>query len=368
MAGGNNNLDEVIQRLNKQFKYGVRATTAEEAVGDIHRIPFGVAMPDICTGGGVPAGRFTMVYGKRGSGKTYLALRAVANAQKLCRRCFKEKGQCECKKDKKKKEFEPCRVVYVDVEGALNKSWMERLGVDLKQLVVINPVSAEETIDAIREFILQDVMDVLVLDSIAALQPISENERSSVEWTQGLLARLMSRAIRGWLSAMHSATREGRNAPTIIMVNQVRQKIGGYVPTESVPGGMVLGFATTMEIRTWSEKPEMNKTTGKPEWVTLCFETVKNKVGTPFLSGAFRLVVADGVLPGKRAGDVYEEEDVLGLAMRRGAIKYDGKGYECNGQRYNKQEEIIDHWLGNPDEFKVFKERLVTEVLRDGGL
>lgn len=348
-----------IEKIKKQHKYSVELYKASE-IPETSRIRSGILLFDLITEGGIPVGRFTGIYGKKSSGKTFLVYKIIVNAQKLCRVCYKEKTECGCKK------FEAMRVLFIDSENVFEKSWAGRLGINLEELAVIKPVVAEEMIDVVYEFLVSGDIDLVCLDSLAELQPIKENENEAVDWTQALLARLVGRMIRKWVSAMNERFRKSLRSPTIIITNQIRTKLGTYVPTDVTPGGLAPGFCTAMEIKMWAEKPEKEGKSlsfGKPEWENLCFYIDKNKIGTPHVGGQFKLIVADDVMRFKKAGDVYEEEDALGYAIKLDLVESRNGKYYIGKEKFDNHEQIIDYWMEHPVEFNKIKNEILKMVL-----
>jgi len=348
-------LTEAKARIQKTFQKSVEIYRGSE-FSDVARIKTGILAIDVQTGGGFPIGRFSLIYGKRSSGKTYAALRTIAHAQKMCRECYQEKDACKCK------AFTPNTVLFVDVEAVWEKDWAQRLGVDLDALLIVKPVVVEEVIDVVYDLLKCGDVDVAVIDSVAEMQPADENARGSEKWTQGLQARLTGRMVRKWVSAMSERYAADARPPTILLINQVRSNIGLFAG-EFAPGGRAIGFATSLELKCWSEKAKLEEATGKPPFVTLCFKVDKSKVSTPFVEGSYKIIVADGVAKNKRAGDLSEEEEALALAMKLGLVKRHGSKWEdTKGQLWPDQEAIVDFWVDTPAEFDKVKDEIVKKV------
>lgn len=350
------------ERIQKTFKKSVEIYRGSE-FSDVPRIRSGILAIDTLTGGGFPIGRFSLIYGQRSSGKTYSCLRTIAQAQRMCRKCYQHKDACKCK------TFVPNTVLFVDVEAAWEKNWAQRLGVDLDELLVVKPVVVEEVIDVVYDLLKCGDVDVAVIDSVAEMQPADENARGSEQWTQGLQARLTSRMVKKWVSAMSERYGVDERPPTIILINQVRSNIGLFAG-EFAPGGKAIGFATSLELKCWSPKTKLNDSTGKPDFVTLCFKIDKSKVGTPFLEGSYKIIVADGVMKHKRAGDLYEEEEALALAMKLGIVirkghssKWTTAGIDGPSRDFDDQEAIVDFWYENPVEFEKAKAEIVRKFV-----
>lgn len=311
----------------------------------------GIFMFDLLTGG-FPIGKISLLWGKKSSGKSFTVLKTIATAQKLCRHCLKI--NCDCKK---REDFE---IVYVDVEGGWNPEWAKKIGIDTDRVYIYRPTSAEEAVDVVNEIIKSEAAHLICIDSIASLEPMDEEKRLAAEWTQGLMARILGKAVRKWLCSLNQLYINKKQLATLIVVNQSRYKIG-HVTSDTMPGGVALSFGCSLEVKFWSEKPKME---GKlPEYVTVGFQVEKSRISTPFVAGQFKIIVMDDVLQGKKSGEVFEEEDVLSFALKIGLVKNTKGGYCFEGldKKFKTQDEIIDYFIDNKDFFAKIKEELLAK-------
>ena len=317
---------------------------------DIRRFTTGSFMMDYTMGGGVPEGRIIMFKGAKSSGKTTHASRIVAQAQGLCRRCMRpanitdvipvdvngtpiedpEKaaywiavGECDCigaklieepaqEKGEKKKDFED-RIAMLrensyeeficmwnDMEMVFEWAWARRLGVDERRLLFARPETGEEAIDAIDPLLRSGAIDLMVNDSIAHMIPSVEVQATTYDQQQGAQARLVNKGVRKFVSALAACARKYRRVPTQIWINQLRDKLGPK-PSQVAPGGKGQGFATSIELKCWRGKRQVDQISAGnddekidvPQWEQLCWKCEKNKVGPPYIEGHYTQWLTD---------------------------------------------------------------------------
>jgi RecA/RadA recombinase len=400
---GANDLEAALAKLSAKFRKGcVSVATQAGALTTYNRIETGVFAVDYLTGGGIPHGKATLLFGMESGGKSVLAMKTIAGAQRMCRehvvkmvptgktlnrcpgcgyrgteeRCphkvcqTKEKDggrsmtdkapelQCpECKKHR------PHKTLYMDSEGSFTVNWAARMGVDCSLVHIMQPESAEEAMDASMLLLETGQFDFVIVDTLAQLVPQTELEESAERWQQGLQARLINKALRSWVSAMNAAGVLQRKRVTFLLVNQIRFKIGVMFgdPTTR-PGGKGQDFAVVLELKMWAGKfaqDELKNTLG----VVVCMDVEKNKTApTDHMKSNFRLWLRDHVTEGGAtiaAGDTDELKVLMDYALRFEIIKHEGGKYEWGGKKVTSREAIMETLATDAD----CRENLRRELL-----
>jgi recombination protein RecA len=306
-------LKNALQQIEKQFGKGSIMQLGEGSVSDIPGIPSGALSLDIALGGkGLPRGRIVEIFGPESSGKTTVALHAVANAQR-------QGGVA----------------AFIDAEHALDPSWAKRIGVDLESLLVSQPSNAEEALKIAEMLVKSNAVDIIVIDSVAALVPRSEVEGEIGDTHVGLQARLMSQALR-ILNPTISKTRT-----CMVFINQIRQKIGVmFGNPETTSGGLALKFYSSvrLDIRKITGVKDGEETVGSRVKVRV----VKNKVAPPFRQAEFDLMYDRGI---SREGDLIDLAvddkiiDKSGAWLNYGEVRL-GQGRE-NAKQYLRDNPVL---------------------------
>lgn len=301
-------LEIAISQIEKNFGKGaiMRLGTKAQAEG-ISVIPTGSISLDIATGvGGYPRGRVIEIFGPESSGKTTLALHAIAEAQKL--------GGI---------------AAFIDAEHALDVNYAKKLGVDVENLLISQPDTGEQALEVTETLVRSGAVDIIVIDSVAALVPKAEIEGEMGDALPGLQARLMSQALRKLTAAI------SKSQAVVIFINQLRQKIGVmFGNPETTPGGTALKFYASMrlDIRKTDTLKEGQDTTGGRVRVKI----VKNKVAPPFKQAEFDIYFNEGI---SKTGEV------LDLAVEKGIIEKSGAWYSYNGTRFAQGRENAKEYL-----------------------
>ena len=308
-------LNAAMEQIEKGFGKGSIMRLGEREQIEVPVIPSGSIALDAALGiGGFPRGRIIEIYGPESSGKTTLALHAVAEIQKQ----IGASGQAGV-------------AAYIDAEHALDVSYARRLGVNTDELLISQPDSGEQALDIAEILVRSGAVDLIVIDSVAALVPSAELEGVMGDTHVGLLARLMSQAMRKLTGAIH------RSMASVIFINQVRSKIGvtGYGgPTEVTTGGNALKFYASLRLEVRFKGKVMDGETRLGNIVRV--KVVKNKLAPPFNEVEFDIIFGRGI---SREGELLE----IGSAMN--IVEKSGAWYSYNGERLGQGKENARRFL-----------------------
>ena len=331
-------LDLALSQIEKNFGKGSVMKLGEYKAMGVEAIPTGALSLDMALGiGGLPRGRIVEIYGPESSGKTKLALHVIAEAQK-------EGGD----------------VAFIDAEHALDPVYAKKLGVNIDELIVSQPDTGEQALEITESLVRSGALDVIVVDSVAALVPKAEIDGDMGDSHMGLQARLMSQALRKLAGVIN------KSKTVIIFINQLREKIGVmFGNPETTTGGRALKFYAS--VRLDIRKIDFIKQDGKVIGNRVRVKIVKNKVAPPFREAEFDIMYGEGI---SKIGNIFD------MAVNLDIIEKSGSWFSYNGNRIGQgRENVKKYLLNNPeildevekkvrDNFtKVFEESLGEEQL-----
>ena len=316
-------LDVAVGQVEKQFGRGTLVRLGDDRFDpQVRVISTGSLSLDLATGvGGLPAGRVVEIFGPESSGKTTLALHVVANAQKA--------DGIAC---------------FIDAEHALDPTFARKIGVDIDNLLVSQPDTAEQALEICETLVRSNAVDVIVIDSVAAMVPKAEIEGDMGDSHMGLQARLMSQALRKLTASI------SRSKTQVIFINQIRDKIGVmFGSPETTTGGRALKFYASMRIdlRRIGGVKERDEEIGN----RVRAKVVKNKMAAPFRKAEFDILFSEGIS---------EEGDVLDLAIEEKLIQKSGAWYSMNGENLGQGREATRQYLrDNPEELASLRAQIL---------
>jgi len=319
-------VDNVVNEIKERFGEGAIMTMREIHAVNVDVIPTGSIAMDLALGvGGMPRGRIIEIYGAESSGKTTLSLHVIAEAQK-------KGGTC----------------AFVDAEHAMDPDYARRIGVDVDNLLISQPDSGEQGLQIVETLVKSEKIDVIVVDSVAALTPRVEIEGEIGDQHMGLQARLMSQACRK-LSSIMSKTNT-----MVIFLNQTRMKIGMvFGNPETTPGGMALKFYASVRINL--TRTAQIKAGDEIIGNRVKAKIVKNKVAAPFKTAEFDIYYNEGI---SKSGDA------LRVALDRGLIKQNGSYFTYNGEKMGQGTEGAKNYLKeHPEVMKAIKDEVMKGEL-----
>ena len=307
-------LDEVLKQIQKSFGKGAVMRLGERPTVDVDVIPSGSLLLDEALGvGGYPKGRIIEIYGPESSGKTTLALHAIAE-------CQKQGG----------------RAAFIDAEHAIDPVYAKNLGVDIDELILSQPDSGEQALEIAEMLANSGAIDLLIVDSVAALVPQAELDGEMSDNSVGLQARLMSKAMRKLAGILN------KNECTIIFINQLREKVGVmYGNPETTSGGRALKFYAS--IRLDIRRTEAIKTGSDVTGNTCRVKVVKNKVSPPFKQCEIDIIYGQGIS---------KESEILDRAVELGIVKKSGSWFEYDGSKIAQGREQAKEYIRSNEDVK----------------
>jgi recombination protein RecA len=313
-SGKKQALDLAIAQITKQFGDGSIMKLGESQKIDVELLPSGSLSLDMALGGGYPKGRIIEIYGPESSGKTTLALHAIAEIQK-------QGGQA----------------AFIDAEHALDPAYAKKIGVDTDNLFISQPDNGEQALEITETLVRSGAVDLIVVDSVAALVPQAEIDGDMGDAQMGLQARLMSQAMRKLTGII------SKSKATVIFINQIRMKIGVmFGNPETTTGGNALKFyaSVRMDIRRIGQIKDGDNIAGSRTKVKI----VKNKIAAPFRTAEFDIMYNEGI---SKCGDVLDLAVQKGIIDKAGAfLKYNGEtiaqGREAAKKLFKENPELME--------------------------
>lgn len=306
------NLDETLKQIQKIFGKGAVMKLGERQAVDVDVIPSGSLLLDDALGvGGYPKGRIIEIYGPESSGKTTLALHAIAE-------CQKQGG----------------RAAFVDAEHSIDPIYAKNLGVNIDELILSQPDSGEQALEIVEMLASSGAINLIVVDSVAALVPQAELDGEMSDNSVGLQARLMSKAMRKLAGILN------KKECAVIFINQLREKVGiMYGNPETTSGGRALKFYAS--IRLDIRRSEALKSGSDIYGNSVRVKVVKNKVSPPFKQAIIDIIYGQGIS---------KEGEILDLSVEAGFIKKSGSWFEYNGNKIAQGRDAAKEYLkANPD-------------------
>lgn len=319
-------LETVFKEIEKDYGTGSIMKLGDSHITGVEAIPTGSLMLDLALGiGGLPRGRVIEIFGPESSGKTTVALHVVAQAQK-------NGGEA----------------AFIDAEHALDPVYARKLGVDIDNLIVAQPDTGEQALDIAEALVRSGALDVVVIDSVAALVPKAEIDGEMGDAHVGLLARLMSQALRK-LTAVIS-----KSGTVVIFINQLREKVGVvYGNPETTPGGKALKFFSSVRLDVRRVDTIKNGTDIIGNHCKV--KVVKNKVAPPFKVAEFDILYGEGIS---------KEGNILDMAVEYGIIKKSGAWFSYNGEKIGQGRDNVRKYLKENAEFCDDIEQQVRNLLK----
>ena len=315
-----------LDKMDKTYGKGTVMKMSDQSVSDVEAISTGSLGLDLALGvGGYPRGRIVEIYGPESSGKTTLTLHAIAEAQKA--------GGI---------------AAFIDAEHAFDRFYAEKLGVDLENLIISQPDNGEQALEITDNLIRSGAIDIIVIDSVAALTPKSEIEGEMGDSKMGLHARLMSQALRKLTGSI------SKTKCTVIFINQLREKIGVmFGNPETTTGGNALKFyaSVRLDIRRIGAIKDGDEVVGNETRV----KVVKNKVAPPFKQAEFQIMYGQGIC---------KEAELIDLGVKQKLVEKAGAWYSYNGERIGQGKANVVKYLKEHTEMSNdIEQKLRAELL-----
>ena len=307
-------IESALSQIEKQYGEGAIMRMSTDHASNVKTFPSGSISLDIALGGGIPQGRIIEIFGPESSGKTTLALHAIAQAQ-----------------------VQGGKAAFIDAEHALDITYAKKIGVDIDNLLVSQPDDGEQALEITETLVRSGAIDIVVIDSVAALTPRAEIEGMMGDSHMGLQARLMSQALRKLTSIV------SKTNCSVVFINQMRMKIGVmFGNPETTTGGNALKFYASVRLDVRRIDKILEKTSDDQEIVgnRTRVKVVKNKVAPPFRQAEFDILYAQGIS---------KEGDLIDLGVKYGFLEKSGAYFKCEGESIGQgREQARKYLIDNP--------------------
>lgn len=316
-------LDAVLSKVKKE--YGEQIVRASNLVDLVERIPTGIFPFDLATGGGVPRGRITIIYGAESSGKTTVALKLIAHVQRVLKK----------------------RAVYIDLEHTYDVIWTAKFGVNVDDLVVLRPENAEQAVDLIDAIMYADDVGIVVIDSLAAMVTENEIDSEAGKTIVAGSALIVGKLVRKVVVALTTEHKRAHK-PAVVFINQTRVKVGVmYGDPETMPGGFAPKFASSMTVRLYgSNKMIKEVNEALPAYKeTSC---ILKKWKVPITASNFKYDLCLIPHNGLQVGDSPSWNTVSNHLKQHGALVNTGKGWTCFGENFKTLSDLQTRYEQEP--------------------
>jgi recombination protein RecA len=358
---------EFVSKLKKSFGQNAFQIAASAKYKEVPRISSGLFELDLALGGGWPKGRVSLIAGNYSSGKTRLATEAVKEAQRrsiFTNKVIDDKTPAEMKV--------PHRVAYIDAEGTFDVSWAKHNGVDIDNLMLARPSSQEEAGEMLIGAVNSGSFDLIILDSLAQLMPQDDVDAAMDEGGYGTIAaknnNKMFRKLQAYLNKFQLSEESDVVLPSVIILNQVREKIGITfgAPKSIYPGGVGQSFFSSVIVELKASKTEYadQKSKTDPTIGNFHFFVEKNKVSVAKQGGSFQMALVDLPEDGFCRGEFIEIKQVWDRFMSSDLYKRDATSYSFKGKKYSTQKEIYNEYFLNKQNIVEIKQDLIDYLIK----
>lgn len=355
-------LNAHINAICKAYGDGFIKVVSEYKYQEIQRLSSGILTLDYALGGGWPTGRIIIISGPRSSCKTRLAISAICEAQK--RSIMNGKYLIECDEEDKV----PFSCLYIDAEGVFSPSWAKDCGVDLEALHFSKPTTLEQASETLISATTSGAYDLIILDSLAQMMVEDDIEAATDEKSFGTASAKKNNAtLRKIQALMNKMEQDGEQVPTVMIINQEREKIGvpSYLPAhmkKSRPGGIAQEYVSSVIVETWAGKVEyFDEKKEMPAKIAFGFHVDKNKTGTPKVDGEFVMAIADAPNDEFKKGEILEAKVVWDYCEKFELIRKAKEGeWVFRGESYKTKKAIYEKYFLDKTEFALVKKEILN--------